>query len=115
MAAARKGRKGFRHAGRGLLHGPQRLHDLPGFGKTALAFLRENQRALRGHIEHPVRTLDELRLHAELRGDFGRQTGGPWQVVSAYAVGDAQVHELPRPGDCRSHHRIIRGFFSSPS
>jgi len=55
-----------------------------------------NQRAVRGNVEHTAAALDELGLHAELLGDFGRQTGGPREVASTAAVLDGDVHDLFR-------------------
>ncbi len=39
--------------------------------------LGEDQSAIGDDIEHAVNAPDEFRLHPELRGDLGRQTGGP--------------------------------------
>ena len=72
--------------------GAQGPNDLPGIRIPALAVLGKNQRAVGGDVEDAVAALDELGLHAELPGNFGRQTGGPGQVVSDYAVGDGDAH-----------------------
>jgi hypothetical protein len=51
-----------------------------------------DQRAVCGDIEDAAAALDELRLYAQMFGNFGRQTGGPRQIVSAHAVLDRDAH-----------------------
>ena len=72
--------------------GAQGPNDLPGIRIPALAVLGKNQRAVGSDIEDTAAALDELGLHSELPGNFGRQTGGPGQVVSDHAVGDGDAH-----------------------
>jgi hypothetical protein len=43
-------------------------------------------------VEDTAVALDELRLHSEGFADPGRQPGGLGPVVSAYAVGDGDLH-----------------------
>jgi hypothetical protein len=43
-------------------------------------------------VEYAVVALAQLRLDTECIADFGRQTGGLRQVVSACAVGDDDIH-----------------------
>ena len=74
------------------LQSAQRLNDFPGIRIAALAMLGKNDGAVGGDVEDAAATLDELGLHSELPGDLGRQTGGPGQVVSDYAVGDGDAH-----------------------
>jgi hypothetical protein len=57
--------------------------------------LGEDPLPVRHDVEDAVVALDELRLDAEFLLDRGRQTGGPGQVVSAYAVGDRDLHGRP--------------------
>jgi len=51
-----------------------------------------DQRAVRGNVEYTTAALDEFRLHVEFRGDLGRQTGGPGQVISTDAVLYGNAH-----------------------
>ena len=57
--------------------------------------LGEDQSAISDDIEDAVNASDEFGLHPELRGDLGRQTGGPRQIVSTYAVGYGDAHRGP--------------------
>ena len=70
----------------------ERADDLAGFRKPLLGVLGEDQLAVDDHVEDPVGALDELGLDAERLLDFGRQTGGPRQVLSTRAVGDRDCH-----------------------
>src|SRR5262249_4002939 len=76
----------FRHSAQGLQY-------LFAVGKAARAVLGIDQRTVRRDVEHAVAALDELGLHAELCRDFGRQTGGPGEVVSTDAVLDGDAHD----------------------
>src|SRR5215218_9827715 len=58
------------------------------------AELGVDEGAIRGYVEHAAAAFDDLRLYPEFLGDFGRQTGGPRQVVSAYAVFDGDMHRM---------------------
>ena len=57
--------------------------------------LGEDQSAISDDIEDAVNASDEFGLYPELRGDLGRQTGGPRQIVSTYAVGYGDAHRGP--------------------
>jgi len=59
---------------------------------AALCLAAEDVGAVGKDVEHPARTGDQARLVAEGLLDRGRQTGGPWLVVSLRAVGDGDVH-----------------------
>ena len=63
-------------------------------------------------VEDSVAALDELGFDAERALDIGRQTGGPWQVLSTTAIGDGNLH-LRAPGfgrlDERDHATILLG------
>jgi hypothetical protein len=69
--------------------------DLGGVGEAAVAVLGEDQPAVGDDVEDAAIALQELRLDAERLPDVGRQTGGPWQIVSAYAVLDGDLHRMP--------------------
>jgi len=56
-------------------------------GKPTRLVLGEDEFSVHDDIEDPTSAFDELCLGTELFGDRGRQTGGPWEVVSGYAVG----------------------------
>jgi hypothetical protein len=58
-----------------------------------------NQHAVHGDVEHAAAALDELGLHAELPGDFRRQTGGPGEVASTDAVLDGDAHDPVPAGE----------------
>jgi hypothetical protein len=66
--------------------------DFGGLGEAAVAVLGEDELAVGDDVEDAVIALEELRLDAERLPDVGRQTGGPRQIVSAYAVLDGDVH-----------------------
>jgi len=53
--------------------------------------LREDQLAVERDLELPAGTLDEGGVNALRLLDLGRQTGGPWQVVSLHAIGDLEL------------------------
>lgn len=73
-------------------HVAKRLQNLSVFRKAARAMLRIDQRAVGRDVEYAGASPDELRLDAELTRNFGRQTGGPGQIVSLAAVLDADAH-----------------------
>ena len=63
-----------------------------------MLLLREQQRAVEDDFELSPGPLRELGLDVRtLLANLGRQTGGPWQVVSSHAVRDLEHHvDLPR-------------------
>jgi ABC-type cobalamin transport system ATPase subunit len=75
-----------------VAHVAKHLQNLSVFRKAAGAMLRIDERAVGTDVEYPGASLDELRLDAELTRNIGRQTGGPWQIVSLAAVPDADAH-----------------------
>ena len=75
-----------------LRQAAQRLQNLSVIRKAARAVLGVDQRPIGSYIEDAAAAFDELRLYAQLLGNFGRQTGGPRQIVSAYAVLDRDAH-----------------------
>src|SRR5438105_9134319 len=58
-------------------------------------FLGVHKRAVEDHVEDAVVTLDQLRLHLAGEGlvQFGHQTGGLREIVSANAVSDLDFHK----------------------
>lgn len=54
--------------------------------------LREYQSAIGDNVEDADPACGELGLHSQLLRDFGRQTGGLRQIVSAAAVSDGNAH-----------------------
>jgi hypothetical protein len=68
------------------------IEDLGVVGESALLLLREDQLVVEDHFELAPGTFDQRRVDAPLLLDLGRQTGGPWQVVSGHAVGDLELH-----------------------
>ena len=60
--------------------------------------LRVDQGPVDLDVVDPAATRDETCLDPQLPLDVGRQTGGPWPVVSLTAVRDRDVHpRLPLP------------------
>ena len=57
-------------------------------GKATDLVLREDELFIHDNIKDAVAALDQLRFDAELVRDFGRQTGGLWEIVSGYAIGN---------------------------
>ncbi len=72
---------------------PDGLHDLPGFRETVGGGLGEDQLTIHHDVEDTSGTPDERRGHSERLLDLGRQTGGPWKVVSNDAVRDGNFHD----------------------
>ena len=68
--------------------GAQGADDFSRFGEPLLGVLGEDRPAVGDDVEDPVVARDQLGVDAERVLDFGRQTGGPRQVLSADAVGD---------------------------
>src|SRR6187455_3044742 len=75
-----------------LRHAPQRLEKVRVLRKTARAVFRVDEDTVSLDIEYATAALDELRLHAKLARNVGRQTGGPRQIVSLHTVLDGNVH-----------------------
>ena len=75
-----------------LLH---ESHDFSGLGVASQRLLGENATAIDLHFEHAARRLDQLHVGVRVGlADFGRQTGGPWLVVSDDAVFDGDTHAV---------------------
>jgi hypothetical protein len=66
--------------------------DLALGGKAPLVVLAEDAVVVDGHVETPAASANDLTVDSELGLELGRQTGGPWEVVSNAAVIDADVH-----------------------
>jgi hypothetical protein len=67
--------------------------------------LGEDELAVDGDVEDAAPALLQDGLHPHLPLDFGRQTGGPREVVSGYAVLDGDAH--------RVLHRLGRADFAA--
>jgi len=79
-----------RRDGAGLAQQP---HDLTLIGVSFQRLLGEHAAAVHLHFEHSAGGLDELDLRLrEGLADLGRQTGGPWLVVSDDAEFDGDAH-----------------------
>lgn len=61
-------------------------------GEMTRRSLREDERAIDGHVENAAVPLDELRLDAQLTRQPGPQTGGPRKIISSAAVCDSDLH-----------------------
>ena len=68
--------------------------DLPRLGETVDVVLAKDAGAVDNDVEDSSAAGSELRIHAELSLQFGRQTGGRRKVVSSRAVGDIEFHGL---------------------
>jgi hypothetical protein len=71
---------------------PQLLNDLWFGGKPALFLLVEEDLVIGRHDEDSAAPADDLGIDPEGLFDLGRQTGGPWKVVSNAAVVDSDMH-----------------------
>jgi hypothetical protein len=71
--------------------GGDQLQNFLVLGKAAELLLGEDQLAVEHDLELPAGALDEGGVNALRLLDLGRQTGGPWQVVSLHAVRDLQL------------------------
>jgi hypothetical protein len=72
---------------------PEQLDDFARLRVPAHFPLREDQLAVYFHFEHAARGLNEIHVRVgECLSDLGRQTGGPWFVVSNDAVFDRDSH-----------------------
>jgi len=66
------------------------LRKTPGF------LLRKNNFAVDFHVEYAAASFDKLYFNACLFLDFGRQTGGPGEVISLPAIFDGDFwHASP--------------------
>lgn len=75
----------------------QQRYDLAGVRVSPGLLLRKDERAIALHLEYPTAPLEEIDSRiGESRVDLGRQTGGPWFVVSDDAVSDGDVHGFVR-------------------
>ena len=75
-----------------LLH---HSHDFSGLGVASQRLLGENATTIDLHFEHAARRLDQLHVGVGVGlADLGRQTGGPWLVVSNDAVFDRDAHAV---------------------
>ncbi len=71
----------------------QQRDDLAGICMPPGLLLRKDERAIAFHFEYAAAPFEEIDLRlGESRADLGRQTGGPWFVVSDDAVFDRDVH-----------------------
>jgi hypothetical protein len=66
--------------------------DLVGIGEPPGLVLRVDALPVDTYVEDAAVALEELRLYAEGFLDAGRQPGGLGAIVSAYAVGDGDLH-----------------------
>src|SRR5881394_1381198 len=82
------------------------LQDLARLGEASELLLREDQVAVQHDLELSAAALDEGGLDAALLLHLGRQTGGPWKIVSSDAVGDLELptHGASRVGPITSAH-----------
>jgi hypothetical protein len=70
--------------------------------------LRKDQLAVSHDLEDPAGAFDQLdRQVGKTRLELGRQPGGPWLIVSNDAVGDLDLHGVPRRAT--SFARIVAG------
>ena len=75
-----------------LLH---QSHDFSGLGVASQRPLGEKATTIDLHFEHAARRLDQLHVGVGVGlADLGRQTGGPWLVVSDDAVFDRDAHAV---------------------
>jgi hypothetical protein len=71
------------------------FHDLSRLGMPAERPLGEEELAVHRHLEDPAGARDETNLGVgELLLQLGRQTGGPWLIVSDDAVLDHHAHAV---------------------
>jgi hypothetical protein len=73
----------------------QHREDLILLREAPFGMLREEELAVDDDVEDPIVSLKERGLYARVLVNSGRQTGGLGEVVSAYAIGDLDLH---RPG-----------------
>ena len=70
----------------------KKLKNLVVLGEAPDLVLRKDELSIYDDIKDAIGALDQLRLDAELIGDFGRQTGSLWKIVSGYAIGNRDSH-----------------------
>jgi len=75
----------------------QELENLLIFRKLTALLLGEERFAVRNDLENTAVATNQLGLDTELLSQGGRQTGGPWQVVSMPAIFDRYLHTRPAP------------------
>ena len=69
------------------------LQHLSGIRVSADILLGEDEISIDRHLEHAARSLDQFDLGVGvLPLNLGRQTGGPWSVVSDCAILDTDFH-----------------------
>jgi hypothetical protein len=86
----------------------QHLDDLASLRESTCIRLREQKVPVDNHVKDAATALDQGRFESRRGLDLGRQTGGPWKVVSLSAVGDLDLHTRPghyRKSDIASTHR----------
>ena len=72
---------------------PDEPEHFAGRGVAAARLLGKEQLAVEGHLEDAARALDQRDLQpGECFAELGRQTGGPWLVVSDDAELDRELH-----------------------
>ena len=62
------------------------------FGKLSCGVLGVDQTTVYGNIEYPPTSLDQRWLHTGFLFNTGRQTGGPWRVISLHTILDRYLH-----------------------
>jgi hypothetical protein len=71
----------------------QQPHDFTGLGVSLEGLLGEEGTPIHLDFKYPARRLDQLDFRLrERRPNLGRQTGGPWLVVSDDAELDGHAH-----------------------
>ena len=73
---------------------PEKGEDLSFLWETPRIVLREYFVAVAENIEDAIAAFDKLDIDVRLCRQLGLQTGGPGQVVSTHAVGNADPHAL---------------------
>ena len=71
---------------------PEKVENFPFLWEAPLQVLRENSHPFAKNIEDAIVTLDKLDIDVQLCRQLCLQTGGAGQVISTYAVGDADPH-----------------------
>jgi hypothetical protein len=86
-----------------------RCDDFVRFREPFFRLFRKHEIAVGNDVELPTGTDEDLGVNADRVLDGGRQTGGPWQVVSNLTVADRDMHGAmllqPRDGgNCAARH-----------
>jgi hypothetical protein len=68
------------------------LDDLALAREASLFFFREEHAVVGSDDEDAAAAANELAVISQSLLDLGRQTGGPWEIVSDAAVIDSNVH-----------------------